>query len=167
MRLIIQIMCLLNIFQNCQAQHSNPRKIEKNGMSVQWEIQGEWLYMEMIAPTTGWVAVGLNPDEGLEGTHLIMAAVEAGTVNLSDRHIVAPGDHRSIVELGGRPALILVEGSETTRLTSVSFKMPLRASDRFHHNLEPGKKFYLLMAFSLEDDFMHHSVMRTSVEISI
>lgn len=167
MNLFFQTTCFLFMFQNCQAQLSNPQKIEKNDMTVEWEIRGEWLHVKMAAPTTGWVAIGLNPVEGLVGTNLIMATVEAGAVRLSDRYIVAPGDHRSIADLGGKSSLVLVEGSENKRLTTITVKMPLRASDRFHHDLEPGIKIHLLMAFSLEDDFMHHSVMRTAVEISI
>ncbi len=167
MGLLFQITTLLLMLQNCHAQQPKPQKIEKNGMSVEWEIQGEWLHVKMEAPTTGWVAIGLNPVEGLEGTNLIMAAVETGAVSLSDRYIVAPGDHRSIADLGGTPALTLLEGAESDRLTRIAFKMPLEASDRFHHGLGIGKKIHLLMAFSLEDDFMHHSVMRTSVEISL
>jgi DOMON domain len=151
----------------CHAQATDMKKIVKNGMTVTWEFEGDSLKISMNAPTDGWVAIGLNERDGLEGTNLIMAAVIGNQVRLSDRYIVAPGDHREVAALGGQAATVLVSGAEKNGETNISFLIPAVANDRFHVHLSPGKHLHLLMAFSLEDDFTHHSVMRTSVEISL
>lgn len=147
--------------------NQNMRKITKNGMTVNWQIEGERLRLTMSAPTRGWVAIGFNDREGLAGTNLIMGCVKEGKAEVSDRYIVASGDHRSIVGMGGTAATQLVSGRETGDSTTLEFTLPLRAPDRWHHDLKTGKIYYLLMAFSRDDDFAHHSMMRTSETISL
>jgi DOMON domain len=159
------VLCVLS--HGCQSQTIPMTKIEKNGMVVNWQFEGEYLAVQMSAPSDGWVAIGFNTADGLSGTNLIMAAVSDAKTLLSDRYIVAPGDHRSIEDLGGIPSLLLDTGLEKSGTTTISFKIRTEASDKYHFDLSPGKVFHLLLAYSLEDDFMHHSVMRTSVKITL
>jgi DOMON domain len=143
------------------------QEISQNGMTVTWKIAQERLLLTMRAPTSGWVAVGFNTLEGLAGTNLVMAAVEGQEVRLSDRYIVAPGDHRSVAELGGKPSAMLISGTEDATGTIIQFALPLHAADSFHVALTRGQSLHLLMAFSREDDFAHHSMMRTAVTITL
>lgn len=151
----------------CPAQSKKMQPITKNNMSVSWKIEGAFLHVSMSSPNQGWVAVGFNTADQLVGTNLIMAAVEKGKAVLSDRYIVAVGDHRSVADLGSRPTAKLVEGYENEQGTHITFSIPLKTMDKFHHVLEDGKTYYLLMAYSMEDDFQHHSMMRTSVMIRL
>ena len=148
--------------------HIRPlQKIEKNGMLVSWEEKGEWLEIEMSAPTQGWLAIGFNEEDGLSGTHLVMAAIRGNEPELSDRYILGAGDHRALSDLGVRERLQLISGEENASGSRVSFRIPKHSTNEYHKNLLPGTSFYLLMAYSREDDFKHHSVMRTSVQITI
>jgi DOMON domain len=153
---------------HCKAQTvHNMNQTTQNGMTVKWEIQDDHLLVTMTAPTEGWVAIGFNTREGLAGTNLIMGCVKNGVAILSDRHTLAPGNHKSIGELGSVEATQLIVGTETKGVTSLTFTLPLMARDEWHHTLVAGKTYHLLMAFSREDDFSHHSMMRTAVEISL
>jgi len=159
---------LIFLVTKCSSQTLLMMKhVNKNGMDVSWKIEEEHLLISVSAPSTGWVAVGFNTTDDLAGTNLIMAAVVGSDVILSDRYILAPGKHNPVAELGGTPAAIVVSGSENPAGTAITFKLPLLAQDKLHFDLSPGRSFHLLMAYSREDDFMHHSVMRTSVEIII
>ncbi len=143
------------------------QEVTRNGMKVLWQIIGDSLYVKMSAPTQGWVAIGFHTKPGLAGTQLIMASVSGAEVTLSDRFILAPGDHRAITELGGQSALRLISGKETRDSTDIAFMLPLAAVDQWHHDLIIGQSYHMLMAFSREDDFLHHSMMRTSIVISL
>ncbi|MDW3646953.1 MAG: DOMON domain-containing protein [Bacteroidia bacterium] len=148
--------------------HNIPlQKVEKNGMLVSWEEKGEYLEFEVSAPSQGWLAVGFNEEEGLAGTHLIMAAVRGKSVHLSDRFILKAGDHRALSELGVGEKLELISGEENASGSRVSFRIPKLSQDDYHKNLLPASSFHMLMAYSREDDFTHHSMMRTSVKITI
>lgn len=158
---------LLLLHPACAAQTNDTmNKIGKNGMTVAWQIEGAQIRIAMTAPTAGWVAIGFNTADELAGTNLLMACVTDGEAVLSDRYIVAPGEHRPVGELGGTPAARLLSGSENERSTQIEFLLPLNAADRWHHTLRVGQTYTLLLAYSLEDDFAHHSIMRTSTTIT-
>lgn len=135
-------------------------------MSVSWKTESDQVRIVMEAPTTGWLAIGFNTSDKLPGTNLLMACVRNGEATLSDRYIVAQGDHRPVGDLGGVPVARLLSGSENEHSTRIEFLLPLRATDRWYHTLRAGSTYTLLLAFSREDDFAHHSTMRSSVEIT-
>ena len=142
-------------------------QIERNGMTLRWSAGTEYLDLEMRSPQQGWVAIGFNTQSGLKGTHLLMGRVRNGAAEVSDRYILAPGDHQAISSLGGTSWPSSVEGTESPSGTVVRFRLPLHRSDQWHHRLEAGKSYHLLMAFSRSDDLDHHSMMRTEVKISL
>ncbi len=146
---------------------NNRQTVSYGGMKVSWEVKGSLLEVEMQAPTRGWLAIGFNERNELSGTHLIMGAVRGEAVELSDRYIRQPGQHEAIERLGGTPVLRLGEGEEDAAGTRIRFTLPLAAADRWHKNLVPGQQLFLLVAFSREDDFFHHSMMRTTLSITL
>lgn len=162
---------------NVMATYSHPqpalstvapfKSIEVNGMTFLWMFNGGLLRCEASAPTTGWVAVGFNTQNELRGTNLIMGAIEQEFLNMDDQYIVKPGDHRSVIQLGGSEALTKRGGKEEDGITTISFSLPQLANDKFHHNLIQGVEYYVLLAFSQEDDFKHHSIMRTTIKLKL
>jgi DOMON domain len=159
----------LMVTSACVSQNAvtDMKQVSKNGMTVAWKVRQDHLVIRMEAPTTGWVAIGFNTRSDLAGTNLIMAAVAAGQTTLSDRYIVAAGDHRSVESLGGTPSTTLLSATETGGRTVVEFALPFRAADHYHIDLKEGLTVSLLMAFSQEDDFGHHSMMRTTIDITL
>ncbi|MFK8005887.1 MAG: DOMON domain-containing protein [Saprospiraceae bacterium] len=138
--------------------------IEKNGMQVQWEWEGETFCFQVFAPENGWVAIGLNAKTGLTETNLIMGSVNNKKVIISDRYILKPGNHQTIESLEGKDILMEKKGFENKKGTTIYFEIPTQPNDEFHTNIEKGKKYFMLLAYSREDDFGHHSMMRTKVK---
>jgi len=141
------------------------KNIEKNGMRVAWNHKNQILEIEIFVPTDGWMAIGFNDKTGLSGTNLIMANVHDGKITLSDRYTSKPGVHHAIEDLGGQNLLTLISGKETKQGTTLKFSMPKKPDDQFHHRLELAKPTYMLLAYSQEDDFKHHSIMRTELRV--
>ncbi len=141
--------------------------IQAQGMEVTWSLTSDEVIFKLRAPHTGWVAIGINESDNLTGTNLIMATVSGNAANLSDRSIIAPGDHRSVETLGCKSHVRLISGSEQAGATNIQFALKLQSSDRYHYSLSAGKKIWLLMAYSESDDLMHHSLFRTSKQIML
>lgn len=148
-------------------EESPKKTVTKNGMKVSWRIKGARIYFEMDAPTYGWVAIGLHTKDQLVGNNLIMGAVVDGTLKLEDQYIQSIGAHPTVKQLGGKDLLRDGVGKETTKHTSIGFSLPLQPNDQYHLDLEENKTYYLLMAYSTEDDFQHHSRMRTTISITL
>lgn len=167
---IALIMNLLAFYGTVQFNDQTRKSFKSrsvNGMTFEWAFDKGNLHCKATAPTTGWVAIGFNTKDELSGTNLIMGAVEQDFVTIDDRFIVKPGSHKSITELGGSEALTQRAGHELSNNTTISFSIPLSVNDKFHHDLHEGREYYVLMAFSREDDFQHHSMMRTTIKIKL
>ena len=141
--------------------------VRKNNMVVQWLFEKENICFKMEAPTKGWVAIGFNTKETLTGTNLIMGAVENDFYRVDDRYIIGPGNHKNTLEIGGKEAVSSIHGNEQNGTTSIFFTVPINAIDKYHQDLTKGKTIYLLMAYSMVDDFEHHSIMRTTIKITL
>jgi hypothetical protein len=162
---ILLILTIGGVHQKTRAQ--DMQEVNKNGMKVGWEIIDDQLYVEMSAPTKGWVAIGFNTTSQLKGTSLLMGHVKGANSEVVDFFVRAPGDYEPVTELGGVSVITQSEGKEEGGATHISFHIPLRPNSEFHQQLVVGEMYHLLMAFSLEDDFKHHSVMRTSTTIKL
>lgn len=166
--LMIQNLCLPNPELGSESQHHDTlRKVSKNGMTVAWTFEEGNLRFELFAPTKGWLAIGLNHSSELKGTNLIMASIVEHSQISSDRYILAPGKHEAIEVLGGKNHVHSVSGHEDAKGTHISFSIKIDPQDKYHFKLSEGRAFSLLMAFSREDDFAHHSMMRTSIRITL
>ena len=105
--LLIIYGAMLTLPANC-----SQGKVERNGMTVKWEIKYERIHFEMEAPTDGWLAIGFNEKEGLVGTNLIMGAVKNNQVTMTDDFIVSFGNPQPIEKLGGNNQLSDQKGEE-------------------------------------------------------
>lgn len=165
MRLIILAMSLLTITQ-LQAQE-NMKEVHKNGMTVKWKIEEEHIHFQMEAPTDGWVTIGFNETTALAGTYLLMGRIRNGKAEVVEHYTERPGSYKPVVDYGVPSQVVKVSGEEKEGRTSLEFSIPIKKVSKYHKQLSPGTKWNLLIAYSLDDDFQHHSIMRTSAGIKL
>ncbi|NJM94213.1 MAG: hypothetical protein HC842_05725 [Cytophagales bacterium] len=60
-----------------------------------------------------------------------------------------------------------MEGAEKAGQTYLRFSLPVEPASRYQKPLQKGRNYHLIMAFSRDDDFQHHSTMRTAVLIEL
>lgn len=138
-----------------------------NRMAVRWEVVNDKVHFELSTPEHGWVAIGFNDKNKLPGTHLVMACVKEGKVIGRDYYIHSPGIYKPITELGGKGIVYDVEGDEGFSGTMIRFTLPLDHAGKYYIPLTEGREYNLLVAYSREDDFNHHSMMRDSLKIKL
>ncbi len=136
-------------------------------MTVSWKHEGNRVFFEMTAPTTGWVAIGFNPDEGITATYLLMGRVVNGEAELVEHYTLAPGNYKDIESLGDKVAVANVSGEESGNTSTIRFSLPVKTDGKYQKSLTTELKYTMLMAFSRDDDFQHHSMMRTSTSIKL
>ncbi len=161
--ILIFMIALMNIA--CNAQQA--KTITKNKMTVRWYYESNRIYFEMIAPTTGWVTIGFNTKVGTTGAYLLMGNIINSKVNLVEHYTKSPGDYSPISRFGANPQVENVEGIQQARKTTIRFSLPTASLSKYQKNLSEGKEYYMIMAYSQEDDFQHHSIMRTSVNVKL
>lgn len=139
----------------------------KNKMEVCWQHKKDEIEFTLKAPTRGWLAIGFNEKQGLAGTYLLMARVFNGKVEVVEHFTKSPGNYASIASLGATPCTKVVVGEQSKNLTNVTFRIPTKACHQFAKNFTKGTSYNMLMAYSQDDDFQHHSLMRTNIEITL
>lgn len=166
MKLIIIIsMSLLSIIQ-IQPKKS-VKEVHKNNMVVKWKIEKEQIHFEVEAPTNGWVTIGFNETSSLTGTYLLMGRIRNGKAEVVEHYTENLGRYRPIADYGVPNQTIGISGNEKGNTTRLKFSIPIKKVSKYHKQLLLDTKWNLLMAYSLDDDFQHHSVMRTSLEIKL
>lgn len=143
------------------------KEISKNNMSVKWHIKEDLIHLEMKAPTKGWVAIGFNEDQYLAGAYLLMGHISNGLVEVVEHYTEHPGKYQPIQNYGIKSRILNPMGAETSTGTLVKFSLPINAGSKYHKNLISGSDWVLILAYSQDDDFQHHSIMRTSVKIKL
>ena len=136
-------------------------------MSVNWNHEGERVYFEMMAPTNGWITIGFNDSSGIENTYLLMGHVVNGVAEVVEHFTISAGNYKPITELGSEARVAHVSGEDRGIHTKINFSIPKKSFSIHQKGLVEGKMYYMLMAFSREDDFQHHSIMRTSVQVTL
>ena len=142
------------------------RHVAAGGMAFTWSIVGEHLVGRLEAPTTGWVAVGFNDEPALAGSRLVMSAVVDGALVIEE-HVAQPPGHPTREALGGRSGLVTAAGQERDGRTTVDLILHLDPGDGLTPALARGQAIHLTLAWSHEDDFGHHSAMRTAVDVRL
>lgn len=165
---------LLLAFVLFSAQHPAEKAISHlenyfviEGMQVEWEYTGDLLTFKLHAPYQGWVALGFNEANNIVNTNLIMGAVTPEQTQLEEFYVTSVGNPQPLNELGGQTAINHFVGLENNDGTSFQFTIDTRLQDDFHYNLSEGSKIWLICAYSMEDDFGHHSIMRRHIEVEL
>jgi hypothetical protein len=111
------------------------------------------LHVKLMAPTTGWVAVGFAPTNIMKDANLILGYMKSDTAYISDEFGVALTSHSPDTKLGGSDDISELSGMESEDLTEIHFAIPLNSGDRYDKVLEPGKRYKLIFAMGGADNF--------------
>ena len=128
-------------------------------MTIHWSNDAETLHMALVAPGTGYVAVGFDPVNRKMGANYILGWVDEKGATLRD-HIGTRGNlHEPDTALGGTDDIIEFAGTEAEQQTTIEFAIPLDSGDAFDRPLVPGGRYVLHAAYhrSRDDDFSVHT----------
>ena len=165
MKKVTAIMCLVVLAG--AAQEKEPKIVERNGMTVRWYHANHRIHLEMTAPTKGWVAIGFHEEPSLTGAYLVMGAVAQEKITVAEHYVRSPGHYQRIEVLDGTNQIEMPDGEETDHFTHIAFSLPLNIPSPYRKSLYAGQSYHLTLAYSREDDFQHHSMMRTSLIVTL
>lgn len=143
------------------------KKISKNGMQVSWKFSNSQIHFQMEAPTTGWLAIGFNTQENMTGTYLLMGKVENNQVTLVEHYTSSPGNYKPLTAYNVTTSVASIKGMESIHKTNVKFSLPIHPKNKYARELGEGNSYIMTLAFSQSDDFQHHSIMRTAINVKL
>ena len=136
------------------------KELAVNGMNLRYEVIQDSIYAFLSAPTKGWMMIGFNSKNSVEDADFKFFNIESNVMNTSDRVNIGGRNYPPDEDLRGVNNIRVVSGQENSSGTAIHFVIPLKTKDRndFQHYL--NQSFWLILAYSEEDDFQHHSRMR-------
>ena len=146
---------------------ANPKILEVEEFTLQWELNDDYVRFTLTAPTDGWVAIGFTEDEEIVNSNLIMARMKDAVAYAEDQYVVGFGKHPTVQSLGVEARIFDVSGKEHGTSTSMSFSISQERLDDYHFNLTEGTEINVWLAYSVSDDFDHHSRKRILRRIKI
>ncbi|MEN6369936.1 MAG: DOMON domain-containing protein [Thermotogota bacterium] len=132
---------------------------EAGGFQIHWSNDASFLRVGLISPGTGYLAIGFDPDDRMQGANFVLAAVRNGQLWTRDDYGNGPLTHASDTSLGGTDDILAAAGREDEGKTYVEFVMALNSGDRMDKVLVPGTTYDIVIAFhETNDDFdTYHS----------
>ncbi len=167
MKVFLFLLLLAGCFRPAADKQIPTEGVQRNGMKVIWEYRQSRLFFEMTAPTDGWVAIGFNTSEDIIGNYLLMGQVVDGRAKVVEHYTLSPGHYESFSAMRVAASVKDVEGVENERNTTLKFSVPITPANSYAKRLDEGTSYILLLAYSQEDDFQHHSMMRTALRIQL
>lgn len=142
-------------------------EISVDGITLQWKVEGSSLNVILSAPTSGWVAVGFDPDNRMQGTNFILGYVSGGSVTLRDDYGNTQTSHISDISSGGSDDFTNPAGTEIDNTTEIRFTIPLDSGDQYDKTLVQDNTYTVLLAYGNVDDLTEKHIKRTSIKITL
>ncbi|TVR57188.1 MAG: hypothetical protein EA426_12600 [Spirochaetaceae bacterium] len=119
----------------------------ESGFTFTWKIDGDEIEATISAPTTGWVSVGFNPTNRMQGATYVIGYVQGENVSIRHDWGHTPTGHQAVTAAGGTSRVTSLGGREQAGRTELSFKLPLDPGDRFFSALKAGEENTVIWAF--------------------
>ncbi len=127
-------------------------EVQAEKMSFAWTVSGDRLDVKLTAATTGWVGIGFNPTDGMQGGNYILGYVKDGKVTLSDDFGDSSMSHKADDKLGGTEDATLVGGSEENGKTTIEFSIPLNSADANDGKIDVNADNVVVLAYGPDRD---------------
>ena len=158
MKLLISILLLLT---------SVPKTLEAEEFLLEWEHHEDHVTFTLFAPTDGWIALGFTENDDIVDTNLIMMKVDDDLIYAEDQYVVGFGKNPTVKSLGVESRIFDLDGNEANGKTTVSFSISKDKLDKYHFDLSEGREINVWLAWSVSDDFDHHSRKRILRKIEL
>lgn len=142
--------------------------VEKIGMKVQWQHQGNRLVLSISGPSRGWVLAGFNTHDGLQNARLFFATIEKGRTRVEEHRtdLNQPAPFHKLLSAQSKKIRIL-SSNKRGQVQTIVMEVPLNPVYTDQAKLIRGENVNLILAYSNSHDFYHHSAQRTSTWIQL
>jgi hypothetical protein len=127
-------------------------KFEAKNMTVSWSIDKDLIHVELTAKTTGWVAIGFDPEKAMQGADIIIGAVKKGKVRIEDHYGDRKRGHSKDEKLGGKTNVLNPAGEEVDGVTTISFSLALDSSEKWDKPIHPEGTSRIMIAYGSGQD---------------
>jgi len=165
---ILTLISLVLLFQS-HTVFSNDFKhtLEDSNVTFNWSLEENAIHIQLSAKTTGWVAVGFNPEKMMLHSNIIMGYVKKDAVKITDHFGTGDRAHKADSKIGGTNHVSDKMGTEKDGVTEISFRIPLDSGDSYDKAVNSGKNIILLAHGAGRDSFKSVHDYRAVYEVDL
>lgn len=142
-------------------------KLEAKDMEVYWIIDKDQIHVKLSAKTTGWVAIGFDPEDAMQGANIIIGAVKDGKVRIEDHYGDRKRGHSPDEKLGGKNDVLNPAGEEIDGVTTISFSLALDTKEKWDKPIHAEGMSRMMIAYgSGQDSFSARHKYKALYEIN-
>jgi hypothetical protein len=132
-----------------------------------WKIETDTILMAMEGRTNGWVTIGFDPENRMEGADMVFGWVTgSGTPQAVDAYATGPtGPHPKDTDQGGTSDILCFGGKETGGKTIIEFKRLLSTGDSKDKTIPTSGEMTIIWALGPNDDFDSQHTQRGAGKI--
>lgn len=139
--------------------------VVKNEMTANISLEQNEVIIDLTAPKKGWFMIGLDRDNNLQNARLFFVRIINNEMEVEEHRtdFSYPAPYHKMTLYNSK----LIEKSffnSSPEENRAVFKIPLQGEFPDQVNLEVSQTIYVILAYSNENDFDHHSAMRTSIK---
>jgi len=153
--LILTIIFSPILIKDIKSQKNYVKVFESgNDFKLYYYLEGNIVYFKMEGKTTGYVAIGFEPTDGMKDADMIIGYVKDGKLSIIDAYSTGvTGPHYEDTNLGGKNDILSSFGSESNGITTIEFSRYLDTNDKYDKVLKIDKNIKIIWAISNSDDF--------------
>ncbi|MCF6247591.1 MAG: DOMON domain-containing protein [Desulfobacula sp.] len=142
--------------------------LQAKGLSFSWSLDGDKIHVSLTAETTGWVAIGFDPEKAMQGANIIIGAVKKGKFKIEDHYGDRKRGHSNDEKLGGTNDVLNPAGIEEDGVTTISFSFPLKSDDKYDKPIQTDGIMKIMLAHGAgKDSFRNRHPYRTIYEVNL
>ncbi|MCF8113142.1 MAG: DOMON domain-containing protein [Desulfotignum sp.] len=127
-------------------------KLAADDITVSWTLDQDKIHMQLSASTTGWVSIGIDPEDAMGGADIIIGAVKNDKVRIEDHFADRKRGHSVDEKLGGNNHVMNPEGSEADGVTTISFTRSVDAAEKWDKPINTSGKTRVMIAYGTGRD---------------
>ncbi len=136
---------------------------------LMWSVDDDTIYFGIVARTTGYVGLGIDPEQRMLNADMIISWVnDGGSVEIFDAFSTgATGPHPEDTDLGGTFDILDYDGSETDTHTLIEFSRKLSTGDQYDNVIPATGSLDIIWSLGPSDTFTPRHDDRGSGSITV
>lgn len=136
-------------------EYSKTTRYDVGNFILHWRISGDSVRIAMVGKTTGYVGIGFDPGNGMEGADMIIGWVESGGgVKIFDAYSEGEtGPHPTDESKGGTNDITAFGGTQSGGVTTIEFVRKLSTGDKWDKDIPTDGDIEIIWALGGSDSF--------------
>ena len=123
-----------------------------------WTVSGDTAWFGIQAVTTGWVALGLDPEKMMQGADMVFGWVSGGTTTVLDQYATGTfGPHPDDTTLGGTMDVLSSAGTEKQGITTIEYSRKRVTGDTYDKPVPASGNLKIIWAVGSSDSISPHA----------